>query len=191
MVELRHDGRPIWTLASDCSDLRQRDDACPSDFISRRPTVMSFVGPLLTYHIASRVAAAGGEPQATNIGYVLDVRTQAPAKFGALIDVDSLLNGLKRHSQMRRTVNPTELDAAKTLDDVWKLWRTQDFVYFGGYYFANWDADGNLAEMRIWYLEDSTSDAALKELVVWVRPKPSWKTAFEDAATEKSGFLAR
>ncbi len=191
-VSIRHDGEPIWSAATDCTALRQQDNACGSDFITRRPTAMSFVGPLLSYHLATNSAVAGGTANRDNQGVALDVRTGLPAKFGALIDDDSLLNGLKRDLTMRRSVNPTALDAAKTVAAVWKLWRTEDFAFFGGYYFGAWDAENGLVAMHIWYLEDDAamSENVLKELVVAVMPKAQWKSAFEDAASESSGFLA-
>lgn len=193
VVEIRHDGQSLWSVAGDCTALRQQDTACASDFIVRRPTAMSFVGPVFSYHVEMAVAEAGSPPDSDQEGFVIDVRTGVAAKFDALIDHDSLLNGLKRDSSMRRAVNPTELDAAKKVDEIWKLWRTQDFADFGGYYFADWDAENGLVAMRIWYMEDSAGREPnrLKELEVWVQPKAQWRSAFEDAATETSGFLAR
>ena len=193
VVEIRHDGQVLWSVAPLCVELRQDDAACGTDFVAKLPKTYSFVGPLLSYTVTTSEARAGGPASANIAGHVMDVRTGRPAKFGAMIDEDSLIDGLKRDSFMRRAVNPVELDKAKTLNDIWKLWRTQDFAFFGAYYFADWDADNGLAAMRIWYLEDNTGDQPnkLKELGVWVRPKRSWRAAFEDAAAKKSGYLAR
>lgn len=193
LVELRHDGQPLWSIEEACIELRQDDSACKTDFITKVPYVASFVGPVLSYKIHTAQARSGGPPSSEFTGYVTDVRTGQPAKFDALIDEDSLIDGLKRDSFMRRAVNPVELDKAKTIDEIWKLWRTQDFGYFGGYYFAEWDADNGLVAMRIWFRPDTAGNDPndLKELGIWVRPKRTWRAAFEDAAAGKSGFLAR
>lgn len=192
VVEIRHDGQILWSTAPICIELRQDEKACKTDFISKLPKTYSFVGPVLS-HTVETAQARGGGPASSNItGYVVDVRTGQPAKFAALIDEDSLIDGLKQDSFMRRTLNPVELDKAKTLDEIWKLWRTQDFAFFGAYYFGQWDADNGLAAMRIWYLEDNVGEEPikLKELEIWVRPKRTWRAAFEDAASGASGFLA-
>lgn len=192
-VSLRHDGNPLWTAADDCSALRQNAEACASDFVVRRPMLKSFVGPILSYDMATHRAERGAKPTMRHEGVVIDVRTGQPARFGALIDEDSLLNALKRDSMMRRATDPVALDAAKTLDEVWGLWRTQDFAEFGGYYFAEWDPTSGQVMMRLLYLAVAAPDDenALQEIAVWVRPKAQWRAAFEDAAQGTSGFLAQ
>ena len=190
-VAIRHDGQRLWTAAQDCIELRQSENACPGDFVLRTPSVRSFVGPLLSYEINTQSKVAGRGVAKSSIGMVVDVRTGMSASFGSLVQKDSLLNALKRSLPLRRAVDPAQLDSAMSVDAVFDLWRTQDFAQFGGYYFAEWDPKTAMVSMRLWYLEESTrkGDNSLKELEIWVAPKPRWRSAFEDAAAKSSGFL--
>jgi hypothetical protein len=189
-VAIRHNGVDVWSVFGDCVAMRQQETACKSDYVARRLTVFSFVGPVLSYSTRTSQASAGAPPHHGESAHVVDVRTGRTAKFDALIDKSSILNALKRDSYMRRMLSPVELDASKTLDDVWELWGTTTFSEFGSYYFAEWDGETGQVALRIQYREDDAADT-LKELGIWVMPKRTWRAAFEEAASSASGFFPK
>lgn len=189
-VALLHNGDFVWTAIDTCEATALMENACPTDFTARRVTAMSFVGPELSYHVATRASAGGADPTTDSEAHVIDVRTKLPTRPYQLLDPDSLLNELKRNLTLRKAVNPTALDAATTLDEIWSLWGTASFAHFGAYYYAGWNGDAGVVDLRIWFLELRDDVNELQELRVWVRPKRQWRHAFEDAASDASGFFA-
>lgn len=190
-VAIRHNGDDVWSLVDVCQQMQQREEVCPSDFVAKRVEIKSIVGPIVSIIVTTESSEDRSRATITQSARTLDGRTGQPASLTAMVTEDSILHALKRITSLRMEMPLDEFLAAESLDEVFDLWRTQDFAHFGTYYFADWSAEENRVDMRLLYLPEITEDQnELKELQVWVEPRPKFKGAFEAALTGQRGFYA-
>ena len=156
---------------------------CASDFYSERNTPLSQIGPIFSYATHKSSATDCADPVSTERWTALDLRTQKPAPLDALIDPNSILAALKKHSWTRATVA-----SSNTLDDAINALKAVDPQGFQGYAFGHFRSASGEVQLRIEFHKDSPD--LVTPISIWVAPRDEFRETFENAARRKGLYMS-
>lgn len=182
--ELRHAGRPVIDLATAfCEDLRTDAPAQGQ----RRVSLLSLVGPLLSFRTQENEARAGGPPYRRETWTTRDLRTGPALDIREVFEPEGLLAALRQDAVARRLVGASVLARAPLGEVLAALAAGAPEVSAFAVHHID-PASGRVA-VRLAVQAEGPCGLCLNrvtQLGLWLQPRAGWLPYFRPAA--EGGF---
>jgi hypothetical protein len=172
-----------------CAELEPAGEA-KVDQITGSQRLLSQVGPIVSVERIESRSQKRHLPRLSAQWSTVDLRTNKPAGWAALVTEDSLLEALQdspaiaQSKAARRVARAGSLDAAiSAIDSSWGV--------FGGWAFHSWDPDRDRAVIHVAFYDKKTrkKPPRLRKLALTAAPRDEHRHFFDKARAGDAGFL--